>query len=77
MRLDARDFWGKDVNHKAKLAAFSRRQLSGRKHCRLFDEVLSVIDEEYAESEQRKQLVEDAVSNRIRGMQDQHRKYFL
>lgn len=75
--LDAGGCLGKDVNHRTRLAALARRQLSRRKHCRLFDEVLSSIDAEYAESEQRRQLVEDAASNRIRGMSDQHRKYFL
>ena len=76
LRLDAKDFWGKDVNHKMKMKDFCRRQLSRRKHCKMFDEVLSSIDAEYAESEQRRRLVEDAVSNRIQGLKDQHRKYF-
>lgn len=77
LRLDAKDFWGRDNNHKSELERLARRQLAKRKHCRIFDEVLSSLDSKYAKSEQRRVLVEMAVSNQLLELTEKHKEYFL
>lgn len=77
LRLDAKDFWGRDDNHRKKLERLARQQLAKRKHCRIFDEVLSVLDSEYAKSEQRRVLVEMAASSQLLELSEKHKVYFL
>lgn len=76
LRLDAAGCFGKDERHAASLRQLSRRQLSKRKHCKLFDDVMLKLDSNYATSELRRKLIDDVVANRVEGLPNEHKQYF-
>lgn len=76
VRMDAAGAFGEDSVHMGKLLAFAKKQLGRRKHLKLADEVMLKLDAGYADSKERRLLLEEILADRIKDMPKGQKEHF-
>ena len=76
VRMDAAGAFGEDSVHRGKLLAFAKKQFGRRKHLKLADEVMLKLDAGYADSKERRLLLEEILADRIKDMPKGQKEHF-